>query len=605
MRLEIAGRQIVGSKEPQQDSWRVFNPRGEDISNNARSAVATGDGTLVVVADGIGGYAGGEVASRLACDAFGSAFFHTEGAIADRLAKALDAANAAIAEGKRRQPDLQDMGCTLIGVYFCQGRMTFVSVGDSLLLRSRDDEIHRVNIDHSYFDYLDRQVLGSNDPQRWSMAMRDTRRRASLTLAVTGGNLNSAEYGHKPQIAVRPLLPDDVIIVASDGLETLDWVQLQNFMLHLRPSGVAGIGDGLIGAVDGIGQTRSYQDNTTIVLIGASGGAGVTKVQLASRKAEAAPSLPGPESESLLSRLPALSGNPAVLAGIGLFGVLLLVLLLFFAPSLTDSWRSVSPGPTVPTQVNDKPSGQKASESGPAPSNDSASVDGPADKKTRRRLPLSAKPQPDNASSDRPADPQVTVAPPGTAVPAGTAAPDGVPVNAPVAGPPATQESARPVKVDWNVLKGSYLKGRLSKPPQPKPSSANACQAACDKDSACIAYNWWFDGRCELFAGVIEGVTDPDDPKVQMGVKQRIEGRQGSRLDSLIKLDRNPKLDPAINAINANKCLISCLGRQDCLAYTLHGGDNNCELFSSVSKRTGEPDARSWFKDPSPTADAQ
>jgi hypothetical protein len=279
----------------------------------------------------------------------------------------------------------------------------------------------------------------------------------------------------------------------------------------------------------------------------------------------------------------------------------LLVLLLFFAPSLTDGWRAVSPGPTTPAQVKDKPAGQKASESGPAPSNDGASVDAPADKKAQRRPPLPVLPQPDNASSDRPGEPQVIVVPPGTTAPAGTAAPNGVAVNAPVTGSPANQEAARSVKIDWNVLKGSYLTGRSSKPPQPKMSGANMCQAACDKDSACIAYNWWFDGRCESFAVVLEGVTDPDDSKVQTGVKQRIEGWQGTRLGPLIQLDRNAK-DPAINA---NRCLNSCVGRQDCFGYTLHGGDSNCELFSSVSKRTGEPDARSWFKDSNPTADAQ
>src|SRR5229473_3021819 len=118
MRLDISARAIVGSKEPQQDSWRVFNARGEDVSNRAARTATTGDGTLVVVADGIGGYAGGEIASKLACDAFGTAFFKLDGAVGDRLGRALGAANAAIADEKQRSPDLQDMGCTLIGVYF-------------------------------------------------------------------------------------------------------------------------------------------------------------------------------------------------------------------------------------------------------------------------------------------------------------------------------------------------------------------------------------------------------------------------------------------------------------------------------------------------------
>lgn len=555
MRLEIAGRQIIGSKEPQQDSWRVFNARGEDISNNARAkVVATGDGTLVVVADGIGGYAGGEIASRLACDAFGKAFFTTDGGAADRLLRALEAANAALAEGKRREPDLQDMGCTLIGAYFYQGKMTFVSVGDSLLLRSRDDEIHRVNVDHSYFDYLDRQVLGSNDPQRWSIAVRDARRRASLTLAVTGGDLIADEYGHKPQIAERPLQTNDVIIVASDGIETLDLVQLQNFMMHLRPLGVAGIADALIGAVDGIGQTRSYQDNTTIVVVGASGGAPLTRVQMASRKVEAAPATP--ESQSLLSRMPAITTNPLVLAGVGLFGVVMLVILLIFAAHLTDSRRVASP--------ENPPPGDQPPRNQRGDADNGASVSA-----AQNQVPL-------------PAPPASQVPLPGAAD-ARTAVPAGPPAASPspsvVGAPPANQTSTKPLKFAWNVQQKVYLQGR---PRSRQSTSANACQAECERDQACVAYTWYPDeNTCALMAEVSGGYSDAT---AQSGYKQLEAGWQGERLD-------RQKLQ------NENRCLNLCLNEARCVAYTFHG-DNNCERFSTVTGQIDESNGRSWAKDP-------
>src|ERR1700753_3778985 len=176
-----------------------------------------------------------------------------------------------------------------------------------------------------------------------------------------------------------------------------------------------------------------------MVLIGASGGAGLTKVQLASRKTEAVPSPPRPANASLLSRLPELYRNPAVLAGIGLFGVLLLVLLLFFAPSLTDSWRAASQAPITPAPVSDKSGEQKVANNPPA------------------------QPPPNNASSERPVEPPKNVVPPVTAAPAGNpapnvaAVPNGAAANPPVPGLPANQEAAKPGKVDWNILKGSYL----------------------------------------------------------------------------------------------------------------------------------------------------
>ena len=220
MRYEISARAIVGSSDLQQDAFRVISAEGKDLTEAACSGAALAQpGTLVLVADGIGGYAGGDIASRVACDVFGKIFFHESGDAQSRLMRALNAANEAIAAEKKRDPKLQNMGCTLIGLHLDQEKMTFVSIGDSLLLRSRDDEIHRVNLDHSYFEFLDRQVLGSDDPERWSLAVRDTKRRASLTLAVTGNALNAAEFGHSPQVAVRPVRAGDVLIAASDGIE--------------------------------------------------------------------------------------------------------------------------------------------------------------------------------------------------------------------------------------------------------------------------------------------------------------------------------------------------------------------------------------------------
>jgi hypothetical protein len=81
-----------------------------------------------------------------------------------------------------------------------------------------------------------------------------------------------------PQIAARKILPGDVLIFSSDGLETLSWVQIQNFVRELLPRGVAAVADGLIKAVDGIGGNRNYQDNATLIVIQADGGQTTTRV---------------------------------------------------------------------------------------------------------------------------------------------------------------------------------------------------------------------------------------------------------------------------------------------------------------------------------------
>jgi protein phosphatase len=270
MKFDIAARAILGKRSSQQDSWRVFDDRGTNLAANAENGFVTvGDRSLVIVADGVGGYAGGEEASKLACDEFAKSFFKSQGSVDDRLKAALGVANSAIAAAQREHPDKKDMSTTFIGIYLDGNKMTFVSVGDSLLLRYRDEEIHRVNLDHSYADVLDRRLLGvgSADPREWSVAINDDQR-AAITLALSGGPLDRAEYGHAPQIATRALHPGDVIIAASDGIETIELVQLQNFVRQLEPKGAIGIVDGLIKAADGIGPNRRREpDNTTIVIV--------------------------------------------------------------------------------------------------------------------------------------------------------------------------------------------------------------------------------------------------------------------------------------------------------------------------------------------------
>jgi serine/threonine protein phosphatase PrpC len=503
MRLEIAARAIVGSKEPQEDSWRVFNARGENLSNSAGSgAVAAVDGTLVVVADGIGGYAGGSVASRLACDSFGTSFFSAGGSVSDRLERALDAANTAIAQEKRRNPDLQDMGCTLIGVHLDQGMMTFISVGDSLLLRSRDQEIHRVNVDHSYFEYLDRQVLGSDDPQRWSVAVRDARRRASLTLAVTGGDLRSSEFGHKPQVASRALLAGDVIIAASDGIETLELVQLQNFMNHLLPSGVAGIADGLIRAVDGIGRTRSYQDNTTIVVVAALEGAGLTRVLTPGRMAATVSD--ASTTTSLFSRLPAFS-NTVLLAGVAAFGIVILLVLLIFAGNITGERTVPRPRETIAPSLADRPAVKES----PRTDSDTAepAVPNPnpnptPEPGTGQQTALSSPQSPAEIRDSAERPPETPVSPPPGRT--GSPSPDSA------AAAKATQQQIRSLKPDLTFQGGQVLRSIGVE-------NNGQCTHLCLAEVACTAFTAHSNNRCELFAsagklvneqGALSGMKD-------------------------------------------------------------------------------------------------
>lgn len=265
MKFQAAARAIRGSKDTQEDAWRVYDAKGADAGEIAASdaGVTLSGGGLLLVADGIGGHYGGDVASRVTADTFVKTFFGNPGECENRLSASLTAANAAVAAAQEKEPGLKDMGATLVAGHVHDGELCFVSIGDSLILRYRDDELHRVNADHSYMEIADREALGSGDPDLWRDVM--TRKgRDSITIAVLGRGLE--DFGHAPQIASRKILPGDLLIFSSDGLETLTMVQIHNFIRALLPRGVGAVADGLIKAVDGIGKNRNYQDNATLVV---------------------------------------------------------------------------------------------------------------------------------------------------------------------------------------------------------------------------------------------------------------------------------------------------------------------------------------------------
>src|SRR5262245_7258072 len=139
IRFEFAARSIIGSEKPQGDSWRVIDATGTNVAGVDRGTATVSGPALLVVAGGIDRSEGGDLASRVVCDNFSHTFFGTRGEVRDRLNGALLAANEAIAVEKQKKPKLAKMGSTLIGAFVEGNRIAFVSVGDSLLLRFRDD----------------------------------------------------------------------------------------------------------------------------------------------------------------------------------------------------------------------------------------------------------------------------------------------------------------------------------------------------------------------------------------------------------------------------------------------------------------------------------
>lgn len=119
---------------------------------------------VYVVADGMGGYAGGDVASRLAVETIARAFreesfdakVHAElPRRATELAQAMQAANLAVWELSTDDPELRGMGTTLVGARFAlkKRRVYIGHIGDSRCYRLRNGKLRQLTMDHTLGSY--------------------------------------------------------------------------------------------------------------------------------------------------------------------------------------------------------------------------------------------------------------------------------------------------------------------------------------------------------------------------------------------------------------------------------------------------------------------
>lgn len=188
--VSAAGQTDRGKKRKRnEDRYAVYEPEN-----------------LYVVADGMGGYAGGQIASQLACDTIVAAFAEDEldGPIdgdvprrAGELALAVQMANRAIFQRSQEEPALKGMGTTVVCARFVphKKRVYLGHVGDSRCYRLRDGHLEQLTQDHTMARF---GVTG--------------RHGAALSRAVgVGPGVNVDVIIAEPRV-------DDLYLLCSDGL---------------------------------------------------------------------------------------------------------------------------------------------------------------------------------------------------------------------------------------------------------------------------------------------------------------------------------------------------------------------------------------------------
>ena len=232
---------------------------GRQRRDNEDSAFARAP--VFVVADGMGGAQAGEVASRIAVEAFEQGL-PDSGSPEERLATRVREANAQIYERSRADRGRAGMGTTLTAAYVDDTHVAIAHVGDSRAYLFRDGTLQRLTQDHSLVDELVRrgkltEEQAAEHPQR-----------SIITRAL----------GPEPDVEVDtwtyPARAGDVVLLCSDGLTSMISEERVKATL-VEHDNLDEAGDALIREANEAGG----RDNITVVLfrleeIGADDAAG-------------------------------------------------------------------------------------------------------------------------------------------------------------------------------------------------------------------------------------------------------------------------------------------------------------------------------------------
>lgn len=199
--------------------WNMagLSDRGKRRRRNEDAQLAVPSSRIFAVADGMGGHAAGDVASRLAIDVLRRTFSRAPSprigpaALARRLIEAFDRANGAILDHAARNRECAGMGTTLTALapLTAADQCVIAHVGDSRAYRYRQGELLQLTHDHTWVQQqVDAGMLSPAEARHHPLA------------SVLSRVLGTPEVGPADTI-VASAEPGDVFLLCSDGLTTM------------------------------------------------------------------------------------------------------------------------------------------------------------------------------------------------------------------------------------------------------------------------------------------------------------------------------------------------------------------------------------------------
>jgi len=193
-------------------SFRVLARTDVGLVRDGNEDSALASSRVVAVADGMGGHAGGEVASKIAITALKSlGEILSDGGVdsesrEDLLMNISYAIDEKIADEVKKNPDLSGMGTTLTALHLGEKSVELLHIGDSRCYQWKENRLIQLSVDHTVMqELIDQGRLTAEEalshPQR-----------SLLTQALMG------DSGIDPVLVVYPAEIGDQFLLCSDGL---------------------------------------------------------------------------------------------------------------------------------------------------------------------------------------------------------------------------------------------------------------------------------------------------------------------------------------------------------------------------------------------------
>lgn len=198
----LAKSDIGRAREMNQDSFYVSDVNGQI--------------KLYILADGMGGYKGGEIASSLAVTSAKNYIVNNiqkikkeKEEILSLIRSAIEYANLVVYEKSKEDKELHDMGTTLDICLIINNRVFIGHIGDSRVYRVRKNIIRKLTVDHSYVEKLLREG---------TITKEEAYNHPKKNMLMKALGCNSLV---EPDVMCKGFLKDDILLMCSDGLTNM------------------------------------------------------------------------------------------------------------------------------------------------------------------------------------------------------------------------------------------------------------------------------------------------------------------------------------------------------------------------------------------------